>query len=703
MMRFTDYVNVFQGNGEIDLPEPKGPAAKWFFIKAGCGNTSPAATMPFGAMSVSPYTGGYPTGYGDHLPNSFARPKKFEEGKKLIGFSHLHQSGTGAIGYYYNYAVTVPGYGEECSGPAQFRRPYRDEFARPGYYRCYLDGIDCRLTATKHTALHRYDFPGDGGVVTVDFSNNGLNIPGCARGGARIISLDIADAGEGPGLDTVVCEAVIEGISVYYAVRGNGKVRLRRDIRNSEETSDGAGAEFYGFGRTAELAVAISVRSAAAALEFLREADMGFDAARQAADDAWNEKLSCIIIDAPERVKEIFYSNLYHSFVKPADRRGEDFVGGGDGAFTADFNTLWDMYKTALPLIFLTDRRLGEDICETLLRLGETLGFLPNAFGLNGRYNDCGEQARLLAGYVLLTAYRFGVRVDPKRILKVITDDVFSPGKSDFVRGEKPLSHTFTLDAAEACRLAADLACELGDAETESRIRPLAERAFECWDPETGLLKNDTGYYEGSLYNYSFRQMVDMRRRIDLAGGDERFVRLLDDFFGYGRPDVTQPTDPNDGAAVNEGLKLGRFEGFNNESDTEAPYSYIYAGRHDRTCEIVRSGLEYMFTAGRGGLPGNNDTGALSSYYCLAALGLFPVAGQDLFFLGSPIVGSARIRLFNGRTLSIVVHGGSDKAIYVKKALWKGSEISGFSIPAGELVGGGELEFFMAEDSYGTA
>ena len=69
-MQFCKYVNVFQGTGETDIVSPEGLAARWFFIKAGCGNTSPAACVPFGAMSVSPYTGGYPTGYGDLMPNS---------------------------------------------------------------------------------------------------------------------------------------------------------------------------------------------------------------------------------------------------------------------------------------------------------------------------------------------------------------------------------------------------------------------------------------------------------------------------------------------------------------------------------------------------------------------------------------------------------------------------------------------------------
>ena len=102
MKDFCKYVNVFQGTGEIDLPKPEGVAARWFFIKAGCGNTSPAACLPFSAMSVSPFSGGYPTGYGDHMPNSFARPVHFPAGKGLLGFAHLQQSGTGAIGFYYN-------------------------------------------------------------------------------------------------------------------------------------------------------------------------------------------------------------------------------------------------------------------------------------------------------------------------------------------------------------------------------------------------------------------------------------------------------------------------------------------------------------------------------------------------------------------------------------------------------------------------
>ena len=173
------------------------------------------------------------------------------------------------------------------------------------------------------------------------------------------------------------------------------------------------------------------------------------------------------------------------------------------------------------------------------------------------------------------------------------------------------------------------------------------------------------------------------------------FAELLDEFFGYGAEDVTLPTDPCDSKPVDDGMKLGRFEGFNNESDTEAPFSYIYADRHDRTCEVVRAGMKYMFSTGRGGLPGNNDTGALSSYYVFAALGLFPVAGQDLFLIGSPFVSKAVVELFNGNVLTITAANCSEENIYVESVKFNGMELDGFRVPASELLRGGKLEFVM--------
>lgn len=674
-MNLCRYVNVFQGCGEYDLPKPEGIAAKWFFIKAGCGNTSPAAMVPYGAISAAPFSGGYPTGYGNHIINTHSKPAKFKDGEKLRGFAHIQQSGTGTMGYYYNYAVITPLYDDSD----QLRTPL-NETAEPGYYSCVLDGIKCELTANNRVALHRYTFEKAGGKVRVDFKNNGIIIPDYEL--RKVENLEIKKLDD----NTVLASAVIEGIDIYFAVRGNAEYIIENGCAIFDMKEQ----------KTADISVSISLRSFDNALNFIDEAK-DFEETKKNASDKWNSLFSKIKIEADDEIKEIFYSNFYHSLVKPADWSGESFIYDSDGPFILDFSTLWDMYKTQLPLIFMIDKEMSEKTVETLLRVGEELGQVPNSLGLTDKYLLHSTQARMLGDYVLLTAYRYGIELDPDRMLRVIESDVFADNKTDFTVEGKCESHTWMLDMADGCALAAQVAKERGLTAVYDRLYPLSLQWKNVYDEKTGLLNEDSSYYEGTLYNYSFRQMVSMDERIQLAGSKENFVNLLDKFFGYDQPDVVLPTDPHNYEPVREGMKLGRFEGFNNESDTETPFSYIYADRHDRVCEIIRAGMKYMFTTGRGGLPGNNDSGALSSYYVLNAIGLFPVAGQDLFLIGSPVVNSAELELSSGKHLDIKVYNNSESNIYVRSVRFNGRELDSRKVKASELLGGGTLEFEMAD------
>lgn len=118
-----------------------------------------------------------------------------------------------------------------------------------------------------------------------------------------------------------------------------------------------------------------------------------------------------------------------------------------------------------------------------------------------------------------------------------------------------------------------------------------------------------------------------MRARIALAGGDDAFLGMLDTFFGFGAGAVTQPGRAPSTAEMAAGYRLNRFEGLNNEPDMEAPWAYHYAGRQHRTADVVHAALTWQFGTDRGGLPGNDDSGGLSSWYVWASLGFFPVAG----------------------------------------------------------------------------
>lgn len=667
---YTEKVNVFQGCGEIDLPEPQGIAATWFFLKAGCGNTVPAAALPYGKISVCAFTGGYPTGYGNHLPNSHSRPAKFEEGKKAIGFAHVHQSGTGAMGYYYNYAVAVPHYADT---PRRFG--FCSETAVPGYYSCKTDGIECEFTVTKNTALHRYTFAKSGGAVRFDFTNNGLDFPGCDR--LRVEDTEIRRVDS----HTLTAAFTAEKVRLYFAVRSD--CLLGED---NEFKADGV----------CNIRVALSLRSEEKALGFLGTDEKDFDTAKRNASEEWEKFLSRIRIEADGDIPEIFYSNLYHSLVKPADFGGESFIYGGDGPFVADFNTFWDMYKSQLPLVFLTDREMSVKITETIMSVCESCGRIPNSWGLTRKFEEHDSQARMLGCYTLMQAYRTGIPVDAKRMLKCIKTDLLAENKLDFTENGKCSNYSWTLDMSDCCGLAKQIAEEIGDTESAAVFEKYSGLWKTVYDADTGLMKAESEYYEGSLWNYSFRPHVSMDERIEIAGGRDAFIAKLDRFFGYGCEPVVQPTDPHDYSPVAAGAKLGRFEGFNNESDTEAPFSYIFAGRPDRTAEIIRAGMKYMFVTGRGGLPGNNDTGALSSYYVWNAFGLHPLCGFGFVLVTSPLVSSAEISLSSGNTLRIRAYGNSDRNIYVKSAKFNGNPVENSRIPLRELMNGGLLEFEMS-------
>ena len=147
MYDFCSHVNVFQGNGEIDLPTPQGSAKTWYFIKAICGNTHPGAQLPFGKYSCCLHSTGYPTGYGKHSVNCGGPINYLFDEMPFVGLSHFHQSGTGTIGVYYNYALTSPGSG---GTPDFSMRKVLDEQARPGYYSC--NGRNFYNTVVEKTA-----------------------------------------------------------------------------------------------------------------------------------------------------------------------------------------------------------------------------------------------------------------------------------------------------------------------------------------------------------------------------------------------------------------------------------------------------------------------------------------------------------------------------------------------------------------------
>ena len=689
---FCKYVDVFYGNGETDRYFEDGLASKWFYIKALCGNTTPHAVLPFGKMSVGAYSGGYPTGYGTHYPNSCGGIRKSGETHTVRGFSHLHQSGVGAIQYYYNYAVATPFYGN--IGKSREMHPLKRERACPGYYSADLQDVFCELTVLGGVAYHRYAFGSENGRVAIDFSNNGLSKEFGEAFWSEVKNpeINILEKNE------VTFSGEFSGVKLYFFISAESN-EARATLYEGEEeqenshllpTSQPYGVVFDFSGRTILMKVGYSTVSAERARDEVKASDLSFDEARKSAYKIWNDHLSVIRIESDdEKFKQKFYSNLYHSLIKPCDMFGETVLGVSSDTVT-DFATFWDQYKTALPLIYTCYPEMGKKITSGILNISRTLDKIPCSFGLSDVF-PCEEQAKMLGIFSLCDAYHMGIEnISVEDIEDCIKRELAREDYDRFLKEGYFERYTHILDVTDACLCVADIT---ENVLLKERLRKLSDHWTNAYARD-GFMSEASKYYEGDRYTYSFRIQKNMTERVELAGGKDRFASMLDRFFGFGEESVRQLTYIGAEKEISQ-KHYHRFEGFNNECDMEAPYAYIYANRHDRLCEIIKECVFRSFGLGRGGLPGNNDSGGLSSAFVWNVLGIFPISGSGEFLIGAPQMDSAELCLHNGNCLKIEVNRKNSNQIYVDSVFLNDQRVEHYKISAKDLMRGGALQFFM--------
>ena len=711
MKRPVDWVHPFLGNGATDLPAREGIAAAWFWPKAQVGNTHPGACSPLGMVSACAYSSAYVTGYGMYRPNSDGQPDRWFDDDTASGFTHFQHSGTGAVETYYNYVRVTPLVG----GLAQVgtRWALEEETASPGYYATGLKGTGIRaeLTVSPKAAFHRYTFPASGGSqIAVDLSTGGIKSDNRDRGTRpseaefEVIS-NRAACGRVVMAGIPICfymeiDTEAERCGVWSDGREVEDARSFSEPAIDPETLRSFGV-FFGFpthqNQAVQVRIGFSLRSVEKARENMRDiADRTFDEVAARTRKMWADDLDRIrVTGATDAQRQIFYSALYHSLIKPTDCTDESPFWAEDGPFFFDLATMWDMYKTQLPLLMTVYPDRGRDIVNAFLSMAEHQGVLPIGYVMNQDNSRFENQASALHHMTIADAYSRGIDgIDWQRAKDVMVRMLFLNERGqNFLKNGFTHPFTHTLDLACACFCTAQIAKGLGDVRLYEEMMALAGNWRNVYDPDTGML-GESRYYEGVAWNYSFRLFHDEDGRIALCGGDEAFVEAMDRFFGYDAPPFEQLRYRPYGDRMAEGFSLNRFEGLNNESDMETPYTYIYAGRPDRTAEVVRAALKYQYTTGRGGLPGNDDSGGLSSWYVWSAMGLFPVAGQDVYLIGSPIFDSSEIAVGN-HVFTVKAVDGSDANIYVQRATLNGREIDRAYLRHGEIKDGGELVLTM--------
>jgi predicted alpha-1,2-mannosidase len=689
---------------------------------AGGGNVFPGPAVPFGEIKPGP---DMDNGYGRD-PNA-----GWSETGNIRGFSQTHVSGTGGSSKYGNILITAT---TGKPAPSDSESPRADERATAGYYSVTLAryGVGVEITAARRAAIYRFRFPqGQRANLFFDVSR-------CLVSGLRthenqiplsstvqvLSSTEIAGSttvkngwNKQPVPYTVYFYAMTDTPAASWGTWLGGQLNSEnRQASGTAATPAGAWLTFANHGHPVLMKIAISFVSIDQARRSLADEIPGFDFDRVHTDAvaAWNKALSTVDVygETPEQA-QMFYTALYHTMLMPTDRTGENPLWQSSEPYYDDYYAIWDIFRTSGPLLTLIAPERETAIVRALVDLYRHEDWLPDA--RSGNYNGR-TQGGSNAEFMLTDAYLKGLPgIDWKTALAAEIHDAEVSPADHFKegRGGLPDWHNLGYVSIEgsdrpgsvSMEYAADdfeialLAKGLGDASDYDKYLEHSGNWKNLWDanfsaggfngfirprhrdgswltPFTAMDQCTWGgdtFYEGNSWTYSFFVPQNVAGLIHAAGGPETFVRRLDAFF-----------------AVPDRYDVGNEPGF------LTPYLYNWAGRPDKTDEHVRAIIAASYHVGLRGLPGNDDSGAMSSWYIFGQIGIFPNAGQPVYLIGSPAYPRTVLHLAGGKDFTIEARNLTPQNIYVTAATLDGKPLDRDWLRHSEIIAGGRLVLTMS-------
>jgi predicted alpha-1,2-mannosidase len=198
-------------------------------------------------------------------------------------------------------------------------------------------------------------------------------------------------------------------------------------------------------------------------------------------------------------------------------------------------------------------------------------------------------------------------------------------------------------------------------------------------------------YVEGSAWQYRFAVPHDPGGLTEAMGGNSRLLSFLEEMLA--QPPVFHVGSY--GAEIHEMSEMAAVD-FGQYAHSNQPvhhflYFFTLAGRRDRTQYWVHRVLNELYSPDD--FPGDEDTGAMSAWYVLSALGIFSLCpGRPDWVLGAPLFEQADLQLSNGNKISI--EGiRKDGAAFFDQVSLNGLEHKGPAVTHSELVQGGKLRF----------
>lgn len=721
---FIYQYNVCAKPGQLTVSAKPGELGRWVnpFIGTGgfptytSADDIPGVTLPFGMVRLSPDTEFF-------LGSLFGEEKTVSTAgyyfgdNKIMGFSHTRMVGTGA--YEGGHFRVIPATGER--GQKNYREgcyskfSHKNEVAFSGYYAVTLpkQGVLAELTASEHTGLHRYTFHrNETPHILIDVSSAlGENMS--KEGEVKIfpekqevvgaIRTFGSFASRYGGIKVYFAALFSQPFSAYSVWSGNQSFKNQTAIEGDQI---GADISFNKFGpeQVVELKLGISyvsIENARSNMDAETEGT-GFDEMLLKAEQAWEEKLSLIKIEGGcDDQKHIFYTALYHSLQMPTlfnDVNG-DYMGFDKKVHkTTDYRyftdlSLWDTFRTIHPLFTLIVPKDQRDMMVSLAKMCEQGGVLPR---WPSGYGYTGSMLGASADIVIAESYLKGIRdfdvettyqAMHKAALGIdIPKEGFKPREGmmeclkyhycpDDLMDE---AVSKTLEYAYADDAIAKLAKALGNEDDAKLFTEHSKYYRNVWNPETRYFqpRNSSGefvkkfkplkltyldfdreytkaFVERSALQWRWALFFDPEGLISLFKDRDYFVNQLNDFFALS--DSTRGT-----------WSPGSSYWHGNEPDLHAAYLFNSAGRPELTQKWVRWVLDNKYGAGYDGIDGDDYAGTLSSWYIFSALGFYPVAGSDIYQIGSPLFKKVEMKI-GGKLLTIVADNYAPGNKYVRK------------------------------------
>ena len=153
-------------------------------------------------------------------------------------------------------------------------------------------------------------------------------------------------------------------------------------------------------------------------------------------------------------------------------------------------------------------------------------------------------------------------------------------------------------------------------------------------------------------------------------------------------------------------LRFGQWAP-SNQPAHHIPFMASFAGRPDLMQRLVHEAATRLFGGGEigQGWPGDEDNGEMSAWWILAALGLYPlVPGTAGYVLTAPIVPHARVRLTEGRALTIEAPDAGRDRPYIASVTIDGRPWTSTFVPHEVVAAGATIRFDLSAEpqAWGT-